>query len=142
MDFPQVEIGDIVYWYFDADTMKRPTPGIVVLVGPEGTLSLVCWDTNNSFGRSKDGIVHASDPRANNEHFRGQGCWDLTDATKLQLERDRRMHVRVEALAERVVKLEKQARQEMQQELDKRVDVALAKAGIDPTQPLEIKKAG
>jgi hypothetical protein len=81
MSLPTAEIGDIVYWYPDADHDATPHPAIVTSDG-QYALTLNVMGPDLKTFRIHTGVLHIDHPKARREETREDGAWDHTPGTK------------------------------------------------------------
>jgi hypothetical protein len=74
---PQVELGEVVWWYEDGSPDQAPQPAVVTGIGQQAlNLNIISPDLHNM--RLRDGVLWLGDPRCGTAHMREGGGWDLT----------------------------------------------------------------
>lgn len=82
---PPVEIGQIVHWHPDHESLKsgRPVPGVVLRIA-ERTILVQLFDEEVAEKLYRDGVRHFDDPLRNEHSIRECGIWVHTPRTIAQ----------------------------------------------------------
>lgn len=79
---PAVDVGDVVYWFADADAKNEPCVAFVTHVGEE-TVALTVLIRDCPAVGTRDGVRHVADPKLRFLDDRSSGAWDHTPLWKL-----------------------------------------------------------
>lgn len=77
---PAVEVGQVVWWYPDANQQTRPAAAVVTQVSGRN-IDLNVLNRDRVGCDCRDGVMHLADPRAR-EYHAGSGAWDYTARDK------------------------------------------------------------
>lgn len=79
---PDVQIGEMVYWYYDPTSLADPCFGWICRRPGTSTVSVLVFTPDTGF-QEKPSVRHKDDPGlVDNIGWRQWGCWDYSPTAK------------------------------------------------------------
>lgn len=71
----QVSIGDVVWWFGQAQTSDLPLPATVVMFGEDNMVNLTYQQPHTGRSVAIEGVCLCGDPRLKNPNYNKRGAW-------------------------------------------------------------------